>query len=72
MQNKTSNTMQIERTATLIAEDLLSMYIVVLGILLFLVWAWWSNRHLSWRATLAEDGQPQATEAQPGPVEQGR
>ena len=63
--------LHIERTASLIAEDLLSMFIVVLGILLFLVWAWRSNRHLSWRATLAEDGQPQATEAQPGPVEQG-
>ncbi len=63
--------LHLERTASLIAEDLLSMFIVVLGILLFLVWAWWSNRHLSWRATLAEDGQPQATEAQPGPVEQG-
>src|SRR2546422_2457443 len=45
--------LHLERTASLIAEDLLSMFIVVLGILLFLVWAWRSNRHLTWRATLA-------------------
>ncbi len=63
--------LHIERTTSLIAEDLLSMFIVVLGMLLLLVWAWRSKRHLSWRATLAEDGQPQATAAQPGTVEQG-
>src|SRR3989442_12380953 len=63
--------LHIERTASLIAEDLLSMVIVVLGILLLLVWAWWSKRHLSWRARLAEDGQPQATKAQLSTVEQG-
>jgi membrane protease YdiL (CAAX protease family) len=62
--------LHIERAASLIAEDLLSMVIVGLGILLFLGWAWWSNRHLSWRATLAGDGQPQTTQAQPVPVEQ--
>ena len=55
--------LHIERTASLIAEDLLSMVIVVLGILLLLGWARWSKRHLNWRATLDEDGQPQATEA---------
>lgn len=58
--------LHLERTASLIAEDLLSMFIVALGMLLFLGWAWWGKRHLSWRATLAEDGQPQATEAQGG------
>jgi membrane protease YdiL (CAAX protease family) len=63
--------LHIERTVSLIAEDLLSMFIVVLGILLFLGWAWWRKRHLSWRATLAQDGQPQITEAQPVPIEQG-
>jgi hypothetical protein len=63
--------LHIERTASLIAEDLLSMVVVVLGILLFLVWAWWSKRHLNWRATLAQDGQPQAIEAQLSTVEQG-
>src|SRR5947209_9580949 len=56
--------LHIQRTAPLIAEDLLSAFIVVLGILLFLAWVWWSNRHFSWRTTLAEDGQPQATETQ--------
>jgi membrane protease YdiL (CAAX protease family) len=63
--------LHLERTASLIAEDLLSMVIVALGILLLLGWAWWSKRHLSWRATLAQDGQPQAIEAQLSTVEQG-
>jgi len=63
--------LHIERAASLMAEDLLTALVVVLGILLLLLWAWRSSRHLSWRATLAEDGQPQATEAQSGPVEQG-
>ncbi len=63
--------LHVERTTSLIAEDLLTAFVVVLGILLLLVWAWWSKRHLSWRATLAQDGQLQATKAQPVPVEQG-
>jgi len=63
--------LHIARTASVMVEDLLTAFVVVLGILLLLVWAWWSKRHLSWRATLAEDGQPQATAAQLSTVEQG-
>jgi hypothetical protein len=63
--------LHLERTASVMAEDLLSMVTVVLGVLLLLGWAWWSKRHLSWRATLAQDGQLQAIEAQMSTVEQG-
>ena len=56
--------LHVERTTSLIAEDLLTAFVAVLGILLLLVWAWRSKRHLSWHATLAEDGQPQAPEGQ--------
>jgi membrane protease YdiL (CAAX protease family) len=63
--------LHLERTVSVIAEDLLSMVTVVLGILLFLGWALWNKRHLSCRATLAQDGQPQAIEAQLSTIEQG-
>ena len=49
--------LQIERTVSLISEDLLSMFVVGLGILLFIGWAWWSKRRFTGRAPLAEDGQ---------------
>lgn len=63
--------LHIERTASLIAEDLLSALVVVLGILLLLVWAWRRSHPLNWGATLAEDGQPQTIEVQLGTLEQG-
>jgi hypothetical protein len=44
--------LQLERTVSLIAEDLLSMVVVGLGILLFMGWAWRSKRQFAWRATL--------------------
>ena len=50
--------LQIERTVSLISEDLLSMFVVGLGILLCIGWAWRSQRRFTWPALLAEDGQP--------------
>jgi len=48
--------LQIGRTVSLTAEDLLSAAVVGLGILLFMNWAW-RRQPFTWRATLAEDGQ---------------
>jgi len=62
--------LHLTRTVSVSAEYLLSMVVVILGILLFLVWARLRHRHLSWRTTLTEDGQLQAPEAQPSTVEQ--
>ena len=62
--------LHLTRTASVSAEYLLSMVVVILGILLFLVWARLRHRHFSWRATLAEDGQLQAPEARPSTLEQ--
>jgi len=62
--------LHLTRTVSVSAEYLLSMVVVILGILLFLVWARLRHHHLSWRTTLTEDGQLQAPEAQPSTVEQ--
>jgi len=62
--------LHLTRTASVSAEYLLSMVVVILGILLLLIWARLRHRDLSWRTTLAEDGQLQAPEARPSTVEQ--
>jgi len=62
--------LHLTRTVSVSAEYLLSIVVVILGILLLLTWARLRHRHLSWRTTLAEDGQLQAPEAQPSTVEQ--
>lgn len=62
--------LHLTRTVSVSAEYLLSMVVVILGILLLLVWARLRHRHLSWHSTLTEEGQLQASEAQPGTVEQ--
>ena len=62
--------LHLARTVSVSAEYLLSMVVVILGMLLFLVWARLRHRHLSWHSTLTEDGQLQAPEAQPSTVEQ--
>ncbi len=62
--------LHLTRTASVSAEYLLSMVVVILGILLLLIWARLRHRDLSWRTTLAEDGQLQAPEARSSTVEQ--
>ena len=63
--------LHLTRTVSVSAEYLLSMVVVVLGILLLLIWARLRHRHLSWRTTLTEDGQLQASETQLSTVDQG-
>jgi hypothetical protein len=51
--------LSLTRTASLLAEDGLSMAVLGLALLLFLIWAERKQRTLSWRTTLAENGQGQ-------------
>jgi membrane protease YdiL (CAAX protease family) len=51
--------LSLTRTASLLAEDGLSMAVLGLALLLFLSWAERKQRTLSWRTTLAENGQVQ-------------
>ena len=64
--------LHLARTVSVSAEYLVSMVVVILGILLFLLWARLRHRDLRWHSTLTEEGQLQAPEAQPGTVEQAR
>ena len=60
--------LHVARMTSVIAEDLLSAFVVLLGVLLLLVWPWRGRQRIPWRGTLTEDGQPQALEAPPVPA----